>query len=107
MSIRFSRYLGHGVVNKAKCPAKPHEVTRSGLAYTPADMERMTANGIPIQSQELAARFYDGKPDVSFDDITSDRVKSNDVNDLWEEHQGIISRAKKVYHASKNKPKTT
>lgn len=94
--IRFQRYFGHGFKNKKETKLKPHEITRSGLAYTPADMERMVANGIPVQSQELATRFYDGKPDASFNDITSDRIKSNDINDLWEEHQRINKNMNRV-----------
>lgn len=89
---RFERYRGHGFKTAKKCVAKPHEITRSGLAYTPADMERMVANGIPIQSQELATRFYDGSLEMKFSDLTSDRIKDNDLNDLWEEHKSINSK---------------
>lgn len=102
---RFDRYHNHGIRNKQNTVVKSHEITRSGLAYTPADMERMTASGIPIQSQELAAKFYDGKADASFSEVTSDRIKTNDVNDLWEEHQSIVSKAKKAHYASKAKAK--
>lgn len=105
---RFKRYFGHGFRNTSHCKAKSHEVTRSGLAYTPADMERMVANGIPVQSQELATRFYDGKPDADFSDITSDRLKENDLNDLWEEHQRINKKMSKVRSKAKksDKPKS-
>lgn len=101
---RFKRYFGHGFRNKRECKALPYEITKSGLAYTPADMERMTSQGIPIQSQDLSAQFYDGSPDASFDDITSDRIKSNDINDMWEEHQKFIKFAR---HAKKNSKKVT
>lgn len=97
---RFDLYRGHGL---KKCRAQRREtddVTRQGLAYTPADMERMTARGMPIQSQEIAARFYDGDDGSDFG-LPSDRVKGNDVNDLWEEHQSIKKKAKEAYKASR------
>lgn len=100
---RFDRYKNHGLRNKKSTHVEPYEVTRSGLAYTPADMERMTANGIPIQSAELAARYYDGSPDAKFSDLTSDRIKSNDVNDLWEEHQKFVKFARHTHSKSKDK----
>lgn len=98
---RFERYRGHGLKIAKKCVAKSHEITRSGLAYTPADMERMVANGIPIQSQELATRFYDGSIDMKFSDLTSDRIKDNYLNDLWEEHQRINAKKARFVKSQK------
>lgn len=105
---RFERYKNHGFHNKKKTVVKPHEITRSGLAYTPADMERMTAQGIPIQSRDITGRYYDGTADCSFGDITSDMVKTNDVNDMWEEHQTILAKHKAAYNQHKKsvKPQT-
>lgn len=97
---RFDKYLGHGVKTTRARYKEGEDVTRQGLAYTPADMERMTAQGIPINSQEIASRFYDGDNGSDFN-ISSDRVKGNDVNDLWEEHQTITKKAKTAYKASK------
>lgn len=96
---RFDKYLGHGSKMAKTHYKEGEDVTRQGLAYTPADMERMTAQGLPIQSGEIAAKFYDGDQGSDFL-LTSDRIKGNDVNDLWEEHRSIIKKAKKAYQAS-------
>lgn len=101
---RFDKYRYHGLHNTHVRVKETDSPTRQGLAYTPADMERLTAQGIPIQSGELAAQYYDGDTGSDFN-ITSDRIKTNTINDLWEEHQDIIEKAKKAYRASK-KPKT-
>lgn len=105
---RFNRYENHGVHNKDKTIVLPHEITRGGLAYTPADMARMTASGIPVHSQDLSTKFYDGSIDASFNDITSDRIKDNDINDMWEEHHKFVKYAKHINSKSKKsvQPKT-
>lgn len=97
---RFDKYRGHGLKITHTHYTNGEDKTRCGLAYTPSDMELMTANGIPIQSQDLAARYYDGDASNDFH-MTSDRIKTNDVNDLWEEHQSIIKKAKHAHHESK------
>lgn len=101
---RFEKYKYHGLKTTSVKIKDTDTPTRQGLAYTPADMERMTDHGIPVQSGELAQKYYDGDTKSDFD-ITSDRIKGNDLNDLWEEHQDIVAKARKAYAASK-KPKT-
>lgn len=102
---RFNKYRYHGIKTCNTHYKEGEDVTRQGLAYTPADMERMTAQGLPIQSGEIAAKFYDGDAGSDFH-LTSDRIKGNDVNDLWEEHKEITKKAKKAYQASKDSKKS-
>ena len=97
---RFDKYRYHGLKTTKTHITEGEAVTRQGLAYTPADMERMTAQGIPVSSQEIAARFYDGDHGSDFN-VTSDREKGVDVNDLWEQDNDIREKARKAYKASK------
>lgn len=98
---RFEKYRGHGFKNTRATSKDGELVTRQGLAYTPADMEKLTAQGIPVQSQEIAARFYDG--DQRFDFFVSDdRIRQNDINDLWEKDKSIRKRAREASKKSKS-----
>lgn len=99
---RFDKYRGHGLKSTRATTKENELVTRSGLAYTPADMERLTAHGIPVHQNDINTKFYDGDDKSDFF-VTSDRIRSNDINDMWEEHQNIVSRAKKAHMASKAK----
>lgn len=87
--------------------AADEPVVRNGLAYTPADMARLTERGMPVNSLSASTLFTDGEVNPSFD-ITSDRTRHVDVADLWEEHQQIISRARKAQKAmvASRKPKS-
>ena len=53
-----------------------------GLAVTPSQMARMTAQGIPISSQ-LAENFVDGTSNPSFD-IPIEQRRGIDVVQVWE-----------------------
>lgn len=97
---RFDKYRYHGLHTCRVKPKEGDDVTRQGLAYTPADMERMLAQGLPINSANMAAEFYDGD-DTNEIVITSDRDPSKDINDLWEEDIELREKMKRVYHASK------
>ncbi len=98
--LRFEKYRSHGFKTAHTHYKKGEDVTRQGLAYTPADMERLTSQGLPVTSQEVAARFYDGDQSTDFN-IPSDRIRGNDINDLWEQDKTIRAKAKKAYYASK------
>lgn len=103
---RFDKYLGSGIKYATTPSSESDDVTRQGLAYTPADMEKMLSQGLPVSSKELASRFYDGDDKSDFF-VSSDRVRNNDVNDLWEESQDIRARARAAYKESRKhvKPK--
>lgn len=100
MSIRFAKYCGRGCKSAHTHYKDGEDVTRQGLAYTPADMERMQAHGMPVRNPEIESMYYDGDTSNDFN-VTSDRVRYNDVNDLWEENQAIRARARSAYKASK------
>lgn len=102
---RFDKYHCHGLHTCRVKSKDGDDVTRQGLAYTPADMEKMLSHGMPINSANMAAQFYDGD-DSNNIVITSDRQKGRDINDMWEEHQTIIQKAKKAYYASKQSKDT-
>lgn len=97
---RFDKYKYHGLRTTRTIVKDGEDVTRQGLAYTPADMARMTAQGIPVTSKEIASRFYDGDDHSDFH-VSSDRVKGNDVNDLWEADKTLRQKAKNAYIESK------
>lgn len=100
MSIRFAKYCCSGCKRAHTHYKDGEDVTRPGLAYTPADMERMHSHGMPVRNPEIEAMYYDGDQKSDFN-VTSDRVRSNDVNDLWEEHQSIRAKARLAYKASR------
>lgn len=77
-------------------------VVRNGLAYTPADMARLTERGMPVNALAAASMYTDGEMNPSFD-ISSDRERHVDVADLWEQHQQIISRARNAQRAKSKK----
>lgn len=101
---RFEKYRGHGFKNTRTAYTDGEVVTRSGLAYTPADMERMTAQGIPVHTTDVNTRFYDGDDRNDFF-VTSDRIRQNDINDLWEGDMDIRERARAAHKESKKSKK--
>lgn len=107
MTTRFSKYCGRGCKSTHTAYKDGEDVTRQGLAYTPADMEKMQAHGMPIRNPEIESMYYDGDQKKDFN-VTSDRVRYNDVNDLWEENQTFRQKARNAYRASRSrvKPKT-
>ena len=56
---------------------------KSGLAYTPADMARMHAAGMPVNSANLINSFCDGDKNPSFD-LPIERKRGVDVAEVWE-----------------------
>lgn len=91
---RINRYDKHGIkVTKYEC--KPHEKVREGLAYTPSQIASLTARGLPVNSLNTQSAFFEGTENAtSF--IPSDRKRSVDVADLWEEQQTIREKARKA-----------
>lgn len=99
MSIRLKNYRNHGSGHVAMCERKEHEaVVREGLAYSPADMARMTDRGMPVNGLNASQVFIDGEENPSFH-ITSDRKRYVDVADLWEEDQTIREKARNAARA--------
>ena len=67
------------------CPKRKDYETapKSGLAYTPADMARMHAAGMPVNSANLINSFCDGDKNPSFD-IPFERKRGVDMAEIWE-----------------------
>lgn len=82
------------------CKSEDEPIVRGGLAYTPSDMARLAAKGMPINSLNMQSSYFDGESSPSFD-IGSERERHTDVADLWEQHQNIIHRAREARKAAK------
>ena len=95
MSTRLKRYGLQGVRTYVckRCSTDP--VVKEGLSYSPADMDRLTSRGMPVNSLNTQQVFIDGEQNPPWH-VTSDRTRFVDVADLWEEHQLIREKARKA-----------
>lgn len=101
MASRFLIFRNHGQ-RSVVCSRKETEpVVRNGLAYSPADMARLTERGMPVNSLSAGKAYYDGEENPSFF-VTSDRERFVDVCDLWEQHQNIRDKARAANMKRKN-----
>lgn len=67
------------------CPQRTEEEGKiqNSLSTTPAQMERLLEQGLPISSQMLDAQlFYDGDQNPSWD-IPIDQQRGIDIADIW------------------------
>ena len=102
--IRFNNYKNHGR-RFSSCPScDTDQVVREGLAYSPADMARLTERGMPVNSINTGKAFIDGEENPSFH-VTSDRSRFVDVADLWEEHVTLRDKARNAAKAKKSSKK--
>lgn len=74
---------------------------KGDLAVTPAQMQRMAANGVAISSQ-LAGDFHDGEVNPSFE-IPIGQMRGMDIVDYWEAQK--VARKHVVEHVEANKSK--
>ena len=74
---------------------------RPNLAVTPAQMAKMTEQGVAVSSQ-IASDFNDGETNVSFD-LPVDRVRGMDIVELWESEKTARQRIKSHIDANKAK----
>lgn len=75
-------------------------VVIEGLAYSPADMARLTERGMPVNSLNTGQAIVEGEENPSFD-VTLDRQRHVDICDLWENHVTIRDKARKAAQARK------
>lgn len=75
---------------------------KSGLAYTPADMARMHASGMPVNNANLVNQFYDGDNNPSWD-IPLERQRGLDPAEIWEQAQKSKDKLGKLKKSLKNK----
>ena len=102
---RFVRYKSHGrcVAVCERCDTD--SVVRDGLAYSPADMARMTERGMPVNSLAGSKVFYDGEENPSFF-VGAERERFVDVADLWEQHVILRDKARKAAITRSRKSKS-
>lgn len=105
MSSRFERYKNHGRHSVCLCRKECEPVVRNGLAYSPADMARLTERGMPVNGLAAQKAFFDGEENPSFF-ITSDRERHVDVCDLWEQHMQLRDKAREANKARKSQNKS-
>lgn len=90
---RLKRYENHGVHISCPCCREDEERTRQGLAYTPADMYRLTERGMPVNNLNIQKAYYDGSPDATFY-MGDERKRGVDVAELWENQQKLRAKAR-------------
>lgn len=77
--------------------------TKSGLAYTPAQMNEMMQRGIPVTNKNLENKFFDGDTATHFN-VDLMRERGVDIADVWQAEQEAKQRfkdARNKYLASK------
>lgn len=63
-------------------PTSTDEKVMPNLAVTPAQMQKMTNNGVAVSSQGVSD-FFDGEVNPSFD-LPVDRLRGVDIVEVWE-----------------------
>lgn len=100
--LRKNVYKGK-VSRLAKCQRHHDEVEpKPGLAYTPADMAKLHAQGMPINSANIINQFYDGEPNPSFD-IPIERQRGLDPAEIWETSKASAKKIKEFEKVVKSK----
>lgn len=104
---RVKKYKFPKEEHRMYCPKRSIDEVepKCGLAYTPADMARMHAAGMPVNSANLINTFYDGDKNPSFD-VPLERQRGLDPAEIWEASQvsrGRITKVQKSLNKSKRK----
>lgn len=77
---------------------------KPGLAYSPSDMAKLHAKGMPINSANIVESFYDGDVNPSFD-IPLERQRGLDPAEIWEQSQNSAKKVNKLSKAANQKKK--
>uniref|UniRef100_A0AAU8B3U3 Internal scaffolding protein n=1 Tax=Dulem virus 262 TaxID=3145739 RepID=A0AAU8B3U3_9VIRU len=75
-------------------------VVQSGLAYTPADMQRMAERGVSITSQNMEGSYYYEPPTKDFDMPLMD-TRGVDPADIWNAQMDARDKLNKSSKAAK------
>lgn len=67
--------------------------TRSGLSYTPAEMNEMMQKGIPVTNKNLENKFFDGDTNPEWN-IDLMRQRGVDIADVWEAEQAARDKVR-------------
>lgn len=74
---------------------------QQGLSYSPADMARMYAHGMPVNSMNVVGSFSDGSSNVSWHDLTIDRTRGVDVAEIWTASKQAKAKIQKAIKSGK------
>lgn len=96
---RISNIFSHPQYSSVEKPVQ------SGLAVTPQRAYDMMLQGVPISTQMANAEYFqDGTENPG--EVTLDRQRGVDINDMWEEMHSINKRFSSAYSSyKKNKKK--
>lgn len=75
-------------------------VVQSGLAYTPADMQRMAERGVAINSQNMDGSYYYEPPTKDFEVSLMD-TRGVDPADIWNAQMDARDKLHKSSKAAK------
>lgn len=92
-------YRHFGIKNIRLATCKRHEFEQdviSGLSITPARMQALTRDGVPINTQANAMTFDDGYRTLEFEP-PADLQRGVDIAELWEQGRDIKDKVKKYY----------
>lgn len=91
---------------KTCCPRRKHDEIepKKGLSYSPSDMAKLHAKGMPINSANIVESFYDGDLNPSFD-IPLERQRGLDPAEIWEASQNSAKKVNKLSKAANSKKK--
>ena len=93
--LRTESYKSRGIRNASPKRQYNEVQPKAGLAYTPADMARMHANGMPVNSANLINQFCDGEKNPSFD-VGFERKRGVDMAEIWETSQSAKQKINKL-----------
>lgn len=103
-------HFQHALKKNARtaCPKRKHyeNEPKPGLAYTPSDMARMHAAGMPVNSANLINSFCDGDKNPSFV-VPIERKRGVDIAEVWEESKNAQAKIEKFGKSIKNSKKTS
>lgn len=92
------RHFGLKNLRFASCKRQDYEQdVVSGLAITPARMQALTRDGVPINTQANAATFDDGYRTLEYEPA-ADLRRGVDMAELWEQGRDIKDKMKNYYH---------
>lgn len=94
----FRHFSNSSTLRFASCKRRELEQdVVSGLAITPARMQSLTRDGVPINSQANAASYDEGYRTLEYEPPAELR-RGVDMAELWEQGRDIKDKMKKYYH---------
>lgn len=80
----------------SNCKRKYYETpVQNGLTVTPAQMAELSAQGIPIGTQQLQG-IYEDKVDGRSYDVSPENLRGVDMNDLWNMRQDTKNKLRNL-----------